>query len=170
MYRKLVRRLGVAGVTLAGVVGVPQAAQRALCVELTAETALSVGRVCVTERADSLFVRFESNDTWRLVETQLAVAASLEGVPRGGAGHPVLGRFPYKGLHGRGVPDFVYGIANANAPRGPSGSLVIAARAEVARGEQSEGAWAKGLSFTDAGPPATYFIYQRPGSIPSLSR
>jgi hypothetical protein len=166
MSHELVRRLGVAGVTLAAVVGVPQAAQRALCVELIAETALSVGRVCVTERADSLFVRFESSDTWRLVETQLAVAASLEGVPRGGAGHPILGRFPYKGLHGRGVSAFVYGIANASAPRGPTGSLVIAARAEVARGEQSEGAWAKGLSFTDAGPPATYFIYQRSGSVP----
>ncbi len=134
-----------------------------LCVELVAETVPSVGRVCVTERGDSLFVRFVSDGAWRLVETHLAIAPSLEGIPQSARQHPIMGRFPYKTSHGRGVSEFEYAVSNTDAPR-ESTSLIIAAHAEVERGGQNEGAWGKGLAFTDGGIPASYFVYQRSDS------
>jgi hypothetical protein len=158
---------GSIGVTVAAmtvVLGSAQAQREPFCVDLVAETVSSVGRVCVTERGDSLFVRFESDGAWRLVETHLAIAPSVDEIPQGAGRHPIMGRFPYKTTHSRGVSEFAYGISNADAPRGSTGLLVIAAHAEVVRGGQNEGAWGKGLAFTDGGIPATYFVYQRSDS------
>lgn len=140
--------------------GLPAAGQPA-CAELVAEKTLSVGRVCVTERADSLFVRFESAGAWRLAETHLAIAASLEGIPLAGGRQPILGRFPYKDSHVPRVTEFVYAVPMGVPPGGSGGTLVIAAHATVVGEGREEGAWAKGPAFATEGNPATYFLYRR---------
>jgi hypothetical protein len=164
MRSRLPGLISVSAALASAVAGPPAARQTAGCVDLVAETVPVVGRVCVTEAADSVFVRFVLDGGWRLAETHVAVAPSLDSLPKGGGGHPILGRFPHKATHGRDLSEFVYAIASAGLTRGPDGSLVVAAHAEILRGDQNEGAWAKGQAFTDGGGPATYFIYRRPGT------
>jgi len=135
-----------------------------LCVELVAEKTLPVGRVCVTERSDTLFVRFEAAANWRLIETQLAVASALEGIPLAGGRQPILGRFPYKDKNLRNLTAFAYAVPFKDFPTLAADTLVVAAHASVVADGMEEGAWAKGPAFAGEGNPATYFVYRRSGS------
>jgi hypothetical protein len=126
---------------------------------LVVEKTQTVGEVCAEERNDTLFVRYRTDGSWRLVETHLAVAGSREGIPLAGGQHPVLGRFPFKDAHVPAVPEFVYALPTQDLPA--DGELVIAAHATVARPGAEEGAWAAGAPFAGEGNPGTYFRYRR---------
>jgi len=134
------------------------------CVDLVAERTLVVGRVCVTERSDTLFVRFEAEGNWRLTETHLAVSSDLEGIPLAGGRQPILGRFPYKDAHVPGVAAFAIAIPTKDRPGISGTTLIVAAHASVVRDGAEEGAWAKGSVFAPEGNPATYFLYRRSGA------
>lgn len=135
-----------------------------VCVELVAEKTLTVGRVCVAERSDTLFVRFVAEGSWRLTETHLAVSPELAGIPLAGGRQPILGRFPYKDAHVPAVTEFVIALPFSRQPSLSGATLVVAAHASVAHEGTEEGAWAKGPAFSAEGSPATYFLYRRTGS------
>lgn len=143
--------------------GTPRA--REYCVELLVEKTQAVGRVCVVDRNDTLFVRFMATGGWQLSETHLAIGSAREEIPLAGGRQPVLGRFPYKGEHGPGVLEFGYPIPVRELPPG-TGTLVLAAHATVSRPGAEEGAWAGGTAFTPEGSPASYFSVPRPGAGP----
>lgn len=130
-----------------------------VCTELVAEKTVVVGQVCVDEAADTLIVRFVAAEGWRLTETHVAVAGSLEGIPRAGPGHPIMGRFPYKTTHAPSLTEFAYAVPLHDLAIAPGGEAVVAAHASVAQDGQEEGAWARGEPFAAQGNPATYFTY-----------
>jgi len=164
MRNALCEVMGASFTVLGAVVAAPVQPTVGRCVELVAEKTLSVGRICVTERSDTLFVRFEATADWRLTETQLAVASDLEGIPLAGGRQPILGRFPYKDKNLRNLAAFGYAIPFSALPTPLPDTLVIAAHASVVADGMEEGAWAKGPGFAGEGNPATYFVYRRSGS------
>lgn len=129
------------------------------CVGLQVDGTTPVGRVCVEHQGDTLRVTFTTAGGWALTETHLAVAASLEGIPRAGGRQPILGQFPYKADHVPIVTDFSYAVPLTGRAGGPASTLVIAAHASVVRNGTEEGAWAEGSRFAAEGNPATYFTY-----------
>lgn len=136
-----------------------------ICVELVAgqplpgSELLTVGEVCVDKDVGILRVHYKTTNGWVLAETQLAVAASLDGIPRAGAGIPILGRFPYRTTHTQGVSEFTYSISFGELGVEAGAEVVVAAHASVTKGAVEEGAWAQGERFVEEGNPAMYFIY-----------
>ena len=63
--------------------------------ELYAGQNIKVGYVQVTEDAENLYVEYHMKYGWQLVETHVAVAESLEGLPQNKKGNPKVGHFPY---------------------------------------------------------------------------
>jgi len=86
---------------------------------------MPVGSVTVWEDAGTLYVRYETTGCWSLVETHLAVASSLEGIPQTKKGNPIPGHFPYSADHDPMVTECTYEL-----DRG-TGTLYIAAHAVV---------------------------------------
>ena len=82
-------RAGMASTSLA--MSISNGGSQAVCVDLLVDKTRSVGQVCVTDRNDTLFVRFQAADGWHLAETHLAVGASREEIPLAAGRHPVLG-------------------------------------------------------------------------------
>jgi len=60
---------------------------------------INVGTVEVWDDTVNLYVKYVVNDPWRLTETHLHVAASLEDIPQTKGGNPIPGQFEYKGEH-----------------------------------------------------------------------
>ena len=135
------------------------------CVELVAgqpvPDAAIVGEVCIEVQGDDLRVTFQAADGWKLAETQLAVASSLDGIPRAGeTGIPVVGRFPYRTAHAPTVPEFAYVIPLADLGVSPGDEVIVAAHAGLANSAGiEEGGWGRGERFTPRGNPAMYFRY-----------
>lgn len=155
-------RAGMASLGLA--VSSSSTGAQARCVDLLVDQTRSVGQVCVTDRNDTLFVRFQAADGWHLAETHLAIGASREEIPLAAGRHPVLGRFPFKDEHAPGVEEFGYAIPARDLPSGAGATLVLAAHATVVRPGAEEGAWAGGTPFAPEGNPASYFHYRRSGA------
>ena len=131
-----------------------------LCVELVTPQALSVGEVCLSNTQDSLNVHFQTEEGWFLTETHLAVASSLEEIPRVGPGIPGLGHFDYKSTHTSGSTEQTYSIALDSLSVSPGSEVVVAAHAGMVNAlEEEEGAWGRGERFVKEGHPATYFTY-----------
>ncbi|MCZ6704458.1 MAG: hypothetical protein O6942_01025 [Bacteroidetes bacterium] len=131
-----------------------------LCVELVTPQALSVGEVCLSNTPDSLNVHFQTEEGWFLTETHLAVASSLEEIPRVGPGIPGLGHFDYKSTHTSGSTEQTYSIALDSLRVSPGSEVVVAAHAGIVNAlEEEEGAWGRGERFVEEGHPATYFSY-----------
>ncbi len=131
-----------------------------LCVELVTPQALSVGEVCLSNTQDFLNVHFQTEEGWFLTETHLAVASSLEEIPRVGPGIPGLGHFGYKSLHTSGTTEQTYSIALDSLGVSPGAEVVVAAHVGILNDlEEEEGAWGQGERFVEEGHPATYFSY-----------
>ena len=123
--------------------------------QLYAGQNIPVGEVNVWNDGTNLYVQFITEGGWQLVETNLAVATSLEGIPQTGSGNPKVGKFPYKD-----DPDGTYEIPLAWSA---GTRLYIAAHAVVYNPclDQEETAWAFYCN-TWAFPGrnwATYFVY-----------
>ena len=151
-------------VALVGLASSAPAGVQARCVDLLVDKTRSVGRVCVTDRNDTLFIQFQAAVDWHLAETHLAIGATREEIPLAAGRHPVLGRFPFKHEHAPGVKEFGYAIPVRELPAGVGATLVLAAHATVTRPGEEEGAWAGGTAFAPEGNPATYFQVPRPGA------
>jgi hypothetical protein len=118
---------------------------------------MTVGSVCVSVAEGELDVRIETSGGARLVETQIAVAATLSGFPLTESGVPQLGRFPHKSTYQPPVPTASYRIPVDETAR-EAGQLLIAVHASVIdAGGVEHGAWAAGSRFREPGNPATYF-------------
>ena len=147
------------------VFGGPAVLNDEMSVELVAgqpdPSAVIVGEVCLEVQGDDLRVTFRAADGWRLAETQLVVASSLDGIPRAGeAGIPVVGRFPHRTAHAPTVPEFAYVIPLADLGVSPGDEVVVAAHAGLANNAGiEEGGWGRGERFMPRGNPATYFRY-----------
>ncbi len=138
------------------------------CVELVAgqptpDVAI-VGQVCMEVQDDDLRVTFQAADGWELAETQLAVASSLDDIPRAGeAGIPIVGRFPHRTAHAPTVPEYTYMIPLTDLGVSAGDDVIVAAHAGLANGAGiEEGGWVRGERFTPRGNPAMYFRYSIP--------
>ena len=154
------------------VFGGPAVQNDETCVDLVAgqpvPAALTVGQVCIEVQDDNLRVTFQAADGWRLAETQLIVASSLDGIPRAGeAGIPIVGRFPHRTAHAPTVPEFTYVIPLADLEVSPSDEVIVAAHAGLANTAGiEEGGWGRGERFTPRGNPAMYFRFSIPDGVP----
>ena len=142
-------------------VGLPSAgtAQIAepLCRDLVASQLVTVGSVCVSVAEGYLDIRIETTGDTRLVETKIAVAATLSGFPLNESGVPPLGLFPHTSTHQPPASMAPYRIPIDETAR-EAGQLLIAVHASVIDGAGVEhGAWAAGSRFREPGNPATYF-------------
>ena len=128
-----------------------------LCRDLVASQLVTVGSVCVSVVEGELDIRIETTGDVRLVETQIAVAATLSGFPLTESGVPQLGVFPHRSTYQPPVSMVPYRLPIDEAAR-EAGQLLIAVHASVVdAGGVEEGAWAAGSRFREPGNPATYF-------------
>lgn len=88
---------------------------------------------------DTIRIRYETDEGCYLVETHVAVADSLAGIPQTQKGNPKIGHFPYAMEHDPPVTEVTYYIDVA----GP-GTYYIAAHAVVSCGGECETAWGQG--------------------------
>jgi hypothetical protein len=142
----------------------PAAAATVTQTTLYAGKNIPVGTVTVSNDADFLYVTYETTGGWKLKETHLAVADSVEGIPQTKKGNPKVGNFPYKAKHKK-VEEYTYKIELT----WPSCTqLYIAAHAVVVNGKKEETAWGYGepcwgrrITTRDKGGNwATYFKYK----------
>ena len=128
-----------------------------LCRDLVASQLVTVGSVCVSVAEGYLDIRIETTGDTRLVETRIAVAATLSGFPLSESGVPKLGLFPHASTHQPPASMVPYRIPIDETAR-EAGQLLIAVHASVIDGAGVEhGAWAAGSRFREPGNPATYF-------------
>ncbi len=128
-----------------------------LCRDLVASQLVTVGSVCVFVAEGELDIRIETTGDTRLVETRIAVAATLGGFPLSESGVPKLGLFPHASTHQPPASMVPYRILIDETAR-EAGQLLIAVHASVIDGAGVEhGAWAAGSRFREPGNPATYF-------------
>jgi hypothetical protein len=131
------------------------------CVGLLADKVLEVGRVCAAERGDTLVVSYRGTAGWLLAETHLTLAPSRDSVPLAGGRQPILGRFLRIKEHQPALEEVTYRFARSEVPADENGRVFVVAHATMTRGAEERGAWGAGTSFTPAGSPATFFVYQR---------
>jgi uncharacterized repeat protein (TIGR02543 family) len=131
--------------------------------DLVAGRTIPVGKMVVTNDPTHLVVTYTFAGPWRMTESHLAVAATVNGIPQTKSHNPIPGQFPLSARHAPPVVEYSYSVdlAALNVPAGQP--VVIAAHAEVERVEggvvvQRESAWAAGTQFEGANW-ATYFTY-----------
>ncbi len=134
--------------------------QNSVCVELVTPQDLTVAKVCLSNSKNSLEVRFQAEEGWLFLETQLAAAASLKGIPKVGPGIPALGQFIYKSSHSAATTEQAYSIALDSLGVSLGTEITVAAHVSVINEtKEEEGAWGRGERFVEEGNPATYFKY-----------
>lgn len=126
---------------------------------------IDAGDVIVWNDAGNLYVKydtgpFDATHDWTLLETNLAVAESLEGIPQTNKGNPKVGKFPWKEEYdsSQGVTEWTYTIELAANGFDVDDVLYIAAHAVVFGSGPVETAWAEGDGFP-GGSWAMYFTY-----------
>lgn len=133
---------------------------------------LEVGTVSVEESAGNLIVTYKLSDDaaaegWLIMETHLAVEASLPAIPQTRSANPIPGLFEKGDCFAEGVTEASYCFSLDTFE--DCDALFIAAHAVVERQEGdaviSETAWADGCRFTQRGNWATYFIYILDGGL-----
>ncbi len=105
-----------------------------------------VGELYMWNTADSLYVAYVMKwGDYKLVETHVAVAESLDDIPQTKSGNPKVGKFPYKMEHDPSVIEYTYVIPldDIAADLEVGDALVIAAHAVILiDGCLEETAWA----------------------------
>lgn len=111
--------------------------------------------------AQTLRVTIATDNGWRMSETHVATAESLERLPQTGSGNPKVGHFDFSGEHD-GLTEVVYDIAMDALVWGTDDRLYLAVHAVVFLEEETgiweETAWAEGGDFPGSSW-ATYFTY-----------
>ncbi len=94
---------------------------------------IQVGKIVVRNDLEHVYVRYELEDSWFLIETHLHVARTVEEIPQVN-GNPVPGLFDYQTQHDPPVQVFEYIIDICSISDGnwnPGDEFVVAAHAEV---------------------------------------
>jgi len=89
-----------------------------------------VGTVEGTIDGTSLNITYETTGCWKMSETHLHVASSLEGIPHTKKGNPIPGQFGYSTSHNPWVSTYTYNITLEEELE-PCEKLYIAAHADV---------------------------------------
>lgn len=142
---------------------VPATTSQNVCPQLRAPQNEPLGQVCVSYASGVLTVEYRAADGWALLETHLAVASSLDGLPLSENRAPKIGMFAYGEVLSGGARTARYSIPLQEVGGQPGAALVIAAHASLyseSGGEQ--GVWAEGQRFMPQGLRATYFTYTVP--------
>ena len=108
---------------------------------LVAGQNLISGTVSIAIDNGDLIVTYQTEGTWEIRETHLYVG-DLAGLPTNRPGNPIIGHFPYSGVHDAGTTQVVYIIPSVQ----PGDHLYIAAHAVVVDTSTgvSETAWGEG--------------------------
>lgn len=122
-------------------------------VALLADQTLAVGEVTVSNDDEYVYVSFHTTGGWSLIETHVAVASDPAALPKSGKGL-VPGKFPDKAVHDPSVT-----VAHYAVPMPEDEEVVyVAAHADIANGDRTEGSWAEGET-RDGGGWASYVSY-----------
>jgi hypothetical protein len=111
----------------------------------------------------TLFVVITTDGGWELDYVHLAIAQTLDGIPRNKKGNPSIGKFPYHYQGGPGTNLMYLEIPLSFTPI-PDQPVYLAIHAEAVRRNaqggvvQGETAWADGLPF-GGGSWATYLSF-----------
>ncbi len=156
-------------------------------IDLIACQNINVGQVTVWNDGDNLYVEYETNEEWCIIETHLEVATSLEGIAQTKKGNPKPGQFTYSSSHELFTSEYTYTIP---LEWEYDTELFIAAHAVVVNSDNiitlttdsnlgvatvsycmQETAWGDGYDFPGRNW-ATYFIYElqelyRPLNLPT---
>ncbi len=148
--------------TSRGAVTPPPTTERgtsALTDTLWAGQTINAGNLYVSNDDFNLYITYATSGGWELVETHLAVADELSGIPQTKKGNPIPGQFPYATDHDPAVTTYTYVIPLADLGFIPDGKVVIAAHAKAVNGTQGETIWAGSLPFPGRNW-ATYLGYE----------
>jgi hypothetical protein len=127
---------------------------------LVAGRTMDAGTVRVWNDENNLYVRYVTTGDWKLEQTHVAVAESLDGIPQTRQGNPIPGRFPYQAAHDPLATEFTYTIPLAGLPD----SVLVAAHASLVAVDRGgrvlcrETGWADGEDFPGKNW-ATYFCH-----------
>ncbi len=117
-----------------------------------------VGSVYVCNNAEHLYVGLAVNEPWKLAETHLHVATTLDGIPQKN-GNPIPGRFAYGRTYPGCAPRDTYEVTRDGSWT-PGTQLVIALHAaiQVCCSYETETAWG-GMEEFPGRNWATYLEY-----------
>lgn len=79
---------------------------------------IPVGSVTIENNEQYLYVTYQADENWLIVETHLDVATSPEALKQKRTGNAVPGRFSYKSLHAQGVTTVVHAVELSAWPAG----------------------------------------------------
>jgi hypothetical protein len=77
---------------------------------LLAGQTIPVGTVKVWNDGVNLYVKYETTGGWKMTETHLAVATSLDGIPHTKTGNPIPGKFEYSTEHDPWLTEYIYEV------------------------------------------------------------
>lgn len=131
-------------------------------VTLWAGQNINAGTVSLSIQGDNLVVTYNTINGWGLYEAHLAVATSLDGIPRNKSGNPQIGLFPYKATNLNGVTSYSFTVSLTALGVCCDDQLVVAAHAVVGKqtasgGFETQTGWAEGTRFVTKGSWAMYF-------------
>lgn len=138
---------------VATLAGAANGLQESAVVSLIAGRTTYVGTVTCWIEENTLYIRYATEGDWVLVETHLAAAESLEGIPVTPSGNPKVGHFPLKGIHDPSVTEYSYAVDLEGWGLNEAREIVLAAHASVQLISQGggvmreEGAWGEGERF-----------------------
>ena len=137
---------------------------------LLADQNIPVGMVIVTSYADEIFVEYELNGDWCLIETHVHSGIALDDFPLAGrSGNPVPGDFAHRASHAC-VQHYEEIVPLGKwDPESPKRLIAAKASIEQVNGRRSATAWADGERFTDRGNWATYFEYVVPTYLATIT-
>lgn len=128
--------------------------------DLLADQTMDVGTVAIANDGEYLYVTFETTDGWAMTETHLAVVSDPDLVPKNGK-RVVPGRFPERAAHDPPATLVHYRVS-LEVLEGAD-AAIVAAHADLMKGEQEEGAWIEGAEIREGGGWASYAAYALSG-------
>jgi len=112
----------------------------------------NVGQVIVSNDAINLYITFSLTGGWKLTESHVHIANSLNGIPHNKNGIPIPGHFAYSATHNPAVTQYMYQIPLSIYSFVTGDTLYIATHAVVVNGDypdgsfQEETAWGGNIS------------------------
>jgi Ca2+-binding RTX toxin-like protein len=134
------------------------------CRRLLTPEGRATGTVCLTVRSDSLVAEYLAASGWSLMETHLAVAADLQGLPRNEGGILRLGGFLADSLSA-GTQRSTHTLSLLAFGAKAGSTLAVSAQASAVFGTGlEEGVWAEGEAVSPGRHPGTWFAFTLPAS------
>lgn len=134
------------------------------CFDLLAGQYTNIGKVCVSNDQDFLYVKYQTENEWLLNDLHLYVGTTLAALPVTKKGNPKIGNFPYN-VEGVNTNYFEFKLPLSILGTISCGdSIEVAAHASVQRlidggSYQEETAWSEGTRFVEKGNWGTYSSY-----------